>query len=72
MSGDCIDVCSEVLSVASDLGLDVGEDEDHEPVFEAMDKMFSFLRANKDAFQEELALGGHQETEEGGLGGRRS
>ena len=66
---NCIDVCSEVCSIALDLELDIGENENHEPLFEAMDKMFSFLRANKDAFQEALALGGHQEShEEGGLG----
>ena len=55
---NCQDVCGIVHQAALDMGLDIdgAAADGHEPIMKAMDKMFAFLRANKEAFREALGI----------------
>jgi hypothetical protein len=36
MSTSCVDVCDVVIDRLTELGIDVGEDEDHEPILDGL------------------------------------
>ena len=38
MVNDCGDVCNEVICRLTALGFDLGDSEDHEPIFNALDR----------------------------------
>ena len=56
MPASCTEVCDEVIKRLIDLGFDLGDDEDHQPIFDALEKVEFVCKTSSDRVTNSKAI----------------